>query len=597
MANFIVIVDPDRDRRARFVKTIEPLLTPLEGLVTNRCDSGDFCAIWAANPTAPISWDADEQGAAVVWGDAIAADSDRRTDAKHLRKFWHGGDRKNFPGFDGFYAAVTYQPDFGLTVGADILGLFPVYYWCARDIILVGSSPELFQYHPQFKPQFNPAGLIGLLLLRVLVNGQTLWSEVLRLGAGNLLAWQPGTPAREIEQYRIPCSKEHNIYSHLSFSQHLDLLEDAIDRAIARPTASGKKQGLLCSGGLDSRMLAGFLHRQGTSVVAFTLGRRNDLEMECATPVVRALGFEQHVTEIPMVEYPTYADLLVRWEHLAGGFGGATGLGWSARSYLQNTPPEMVMGFSLDAILSCPSSSSVSFAKTFGGTNTMGFSPAVLDKLLCRDVFGNLVADSLVRLEQTYNHYSDLPLRQAWCFKLYHSNRFVMGLTAWRISFGAWPILPVLDRQLLELTAVLPEATVGKRLAQKELVRTRFPQLAKLPLDRNGWNTEPLQPSPLRQKLAPLLLAQQKWRRLQQQFGYERRRYYRVLNLNNPGWQAVRRQAEPYRGKVSHLIDRTMLDKLLPSPNTCIPFQSDAIAEGSGMQTLLGFLLWSRNNL
>jgi asparagine synthase (glutamine-hydrolysing) len=165
------------------------------------------------------------------------------------------------------------------------------------------------------------------------------------------------------------------------------------------------------------------------------------------------------------------------------------------------------------------------------------------------------------------NDYSDLELRRAWGFKLYHSNRFVMGSGAWRISFAAWPILPVLDRKLLELVSILPETTMGKRFAQKELVRTRFPRLAELPLDRNGWNIEPLQPSPLRQKLAPLWIAQQKWRRLQQQFGYERRRYYRVLNLNNPGWQAVRRQAEPYRVKVSHLFQKTMLDELLPSPN------------------------------
>jgi asparagine synthase (glutamine-hydrolysing) len=130
-----------------------------------------------------------------------------------------------------------------------------------RDTILVGSSPELFQYHPQFKPQFNPAGLIGLLLLRVLVDGQTLWSEVRRLGAGNLLVWQPGSAPEEVEQYRIPCSQEHDSYSHLSFSQHLDLLEGVIDRAIARHTASSNQQGFLCSGGLDLRMLAGFLHR------------------------------------------------------------------------------------------------------------------------------------------------------------------------------------------------------------------------------------------------------------------------------------------------------------------------------------------------
>ena len=71
MANFIIVIDPDPQRRSHFIQTIQPLLPPVEDLITNSCTSDNFHAIWAAIPHAPISYVADEEGAAVILGDAI----------------------------------------------------------------------------------------------------------------------------------------------------------------------------------------------------------------------------------------------------------------------------------------------------------------------------------------------------------------------------------------------------------------------------------------------------------------------------------------------------------------------------------------------
>jgi hypothetical protein len=72
MANFFVVVDPDPGRRSQFVKKIEPLLPPVEALVTNSCSVGNFCAVWAASSTAPISHTVEQEDAAVIWGDTIS---------------------------------------------------------------------------------------------------------------------------------------------------------------------------------------------------------------------------------------------------------------------------------------------------------------------------------------------------------------------------------------------------------------------------------------------------------------------------------------------------------------------------------------------
>ena len=64
MANFVAFVGPDRDRRERFVRTVEPLLGVVEGLGTGRCGAGDFAVVWTASPRAPVNHVTDASGVA-----------------------------------------------------------------------------------------------------------------------------------------------------------------------------------------------------------------------------------------------------------------------------------------------------------------------------------------------------------------------------------------------------------------------------------------------------------------------------------------------------------------------------------------------------
>src|SRR5919202_695533 len=602
MANFILIIDRNPERRSHYIKTITPHLPLVEGLITNSCSSGDFDAIWAASPHAPISYLADEGGAAIAWGEAIAQSSSGRIDASTLRNLWKNSPNQVLPPFDGFHAVAVYHPHLGLSVAADLLGLFPIYYYTHNDVALVGSSPELFRHHPLFNPVFNPAGLVGILLTNGLFDGQTLWQGVRRLEAGHLLTWQPGNAPKEVRQYQIP--DDNGEYANLSFAQQLDILEQVLDRAIARHAPTDKRYSLFLSGGLDSRMLAGFLDRQGIDTMAFTIGRPTDLEMECASAVARTLSFEHHTAAIPFQQYPLYADLIVNWEHLANGCNGIMGLGWGVRSHLAALAPRTISRFLFDRVIGGKSNYSLSpqaltcddcFSQ---GINPWGFPPELLEKLLRREVFGDLVQQTRDRIRSVYESYSDVEFKRTWWFELFHRQRFLIGSVAgWQLCFGAWPVLPCLDWQLIETIAALSIETVANRRAQTQLVCDRFPQLARLPLDRNDFNTEPLQLTGRGQRLTRRLYKiQRQWRQWQQKLGYERRHYYRTFDLNNPGWRAVRQQAEPYRQNVQHLFHEDMLNELLPISEVGMRFRSDPIIESTKLKLLLGFLLWSRAN-
>jgi len=544
---------------------------------------------------------ANTNGAAVIWGEAIAQSTVERLDATRLRDVWTDSAAEYY--FDGFYAAVAYYPDLGLRVGADVLGFFPIYYYNSGDVALVGSSPELFRYHPCFKSAFNPTGLVGILLTNSIVNGQTLWQDVQRLEAGHLLIWQSQTAPKQVKQYRLGDLSSNYEYTKLSFDQHLDVLEQVIEQTLKRHAPTGTQHSLFLSGGLDSRTLAGFLHRQGVETVALTLGVAGDLEMSCANSVARTLGFAHYPITIPFEEYPAGADFIVKWEHLANGCNWVMNPGLHVP--LKQFAPRVILGYSIDLLIGVKgayqiSDPNLSFDAHFKrAINNWGFAPHVLNQLLRQDVFDDLVDSVLAQIEQLSQTYSDVEFKRAVCFEFYHRQRFHVGCSAWEISFGAWPVLPILDRQLLETIMALPIETLIKRRAQKQLVCTRFPKLAQLPLDQGSYyNTDPLKSSPIRQQLSLLFKMQKQWRKLQHQLGYERRYFQRIFDIDSPGWRMFRQQVEPYRSVVQPLFNQEIFNQMVPPPNVRVNrINKDSSAEISGIKTLLGFLLWSKNYL
>jgi hypothetical protein len=146
----------------------------MDGLVTGRCQGNHFAALWAASPHAPVSHVADAAGAALVWGDAIPGPGAGRLDAASLRKIWGEGKVAVPATFDGLHLALVHGPGNRLAVGADLLGIMPVYYCSQGGALLVGSSPALLRHHQACDTSFNPAGLVGMLLMMRLVGGGTL---------------------------------------------------------------------------------------------------------------------------------------------------------------------------------------------------------------------------------------------------------------------------------------------------------------------------------------------------------------------------------------------------------------------------------------
>src|SRR3546814_12797315 len=75
---------------------------------------------------------------------------------------------------------------------------------------------------------------------------------------------------------------------------------------------------------------------------------------------------------------------------------------------------------------------------------------------------------------------------------MHHRHRLVIGNPPGVLSFGAWPIMPAIDKRVLKVVGGLPAGVLTERRAQDDMIRSNFPALAELQLDRNDRDTTPL---------------------------------------------------------------------------------------------------------
>jgi asparagine synthase (glutamine-hydrolysing) len=597
MTNFLMVADPDPGRRALFCRTAKPRLALLEGLVLDECGVGDFTAMWASGPRAPVSRWSDGASAAIVWGRALADDDGRLVQAAELPAMWTDVARAVPPAFDGYYVAVSYDPHRGMTVGADILGMYPVFWWSDGTVHLVGSSPELFKHHPRFRWNLDLAGMAGILLTTHSVGGRTLMDSVRRLGPGHLLVAAPTSLPREVRQYELPVSTD---YFDLPYSGAVELLHDTLHAAVARHVPAGVESTLALSGGRDSRLLAGLMEQTGRPFDALTLGNEDDFEMRCATSVARALSVDHHKAPVPLED--KNVDLHVKWLHCSSGFSAVSY--WHCDEILRPLSAFLVNGYAMDATVGGSQitwaydheTKDLSFPTFLARANTHAVSAIQLRQLLKHDIWRGIQDEVVEHLRNTYKSYSPYESQRASCFALHHRQRFHMGNPPWLLSFGSWPILPAVDKRLLKVAGGLPAAAFAERRAQDDIIRAKFPILAELPLDRNSPDTSPLNPRIRHLLMRAVMSRVEPLKRRLPQRERERRYYVRLYDFNGPMWKAARQRAEPYRKKLWTLFDKDALDDALPPPNADVRTKN-SIVDTHGMKILVGLCLWSAENL
>ena len=600
MAHFALTIDSDPTRRQEFIARASASLKSLPGLDVAQAEVGELAIVWAQGPTAPHSRHLGKTAFGLLLGYAIG-DAGQWLDAGTVLKRWSNPSSQN-EAFDGYHAAVAYSQSEGLALGVDVLGLFPMYYAAGGGVLIAGTSAELFAAHPRFETKLDLQGLVEIFLTNGLLDGRTLFRGARRLGCGCQLRWNAAQGAREIETFRLAPRGENHRPSAGEIRERADA---GLVRAIRRHRPANAASALMLSGGLDSRLMAGYLRSEGITDAAVCLGRPADLEVEVGTRVAAACGLKVHreAREPDAGRFLDSARRAARWEHLAGGFSDLESEG-SAET-VGRAAPMFWSGFALEDVLSAdtswfgnnPGSGGCSFELFFGRLNGWGLPPEDLKSLLRAAEAGELIQEQIRRFRRGYERADETPPQRAFRMKLATRVRFHVGVILHRMSFKSWPLLPVLDRCLLNVMFNAPIEMLLARRLEKDLLLHRFPRLAGIPREHNTFWLEPLRSHgpwgmALFQRTAARLEKKARrwyWQRWKKD---EPRRYYRLYDFSGPLWRAVRAEAEAYRDRLDEWLDRKMVNDLLPPADVELkldnPFSGAAVH-----RLLLGLLLWS----
>jgi asparagine synthase (glutamine-hydrolysing) len=594
VANFIALIDPDAERRGRFANAVAGHLALHDGLVTGSCDAAHIAVRWAAASTAPVSSYSDENGAGVLFGQAIDAASEP-IDARTLASRWkRRGDEPPFA-HDGFHAGLVYDAGGHTIVAADLLGFFPVYYAHVGPVLIVGSSAELFRHHPLFNIEVDPQGLVTLLMTGAPLDGRSLLRGVRRLEQSHALVFRPSEGrCHEVRQFTL---SEPTTDAAASFDEATDELDAAVSESLRRQVRRNVRHVLLLSGGRDSRFLGGYLREQGHDVVALTLAERDDYETTCARAVSRALRLPWHRSGFDQSLFEQTARRQARWEHLGGGFNIV--LVPVAPDYLRRLGDRVVTGLLLDVTLSGRPTwpRPAAFEKLLSGSTGRNIPPDVLTGLLAPGLSA-LPGAIVERMRVLHRDASEIGSLRTWRYQLAHSDSYSVGTYAWRLSFGAWPVVPVLSRAYLTTCTSLPPVVLSGRRAQDALLRRRFPDLARIPhVESNAGIAPPLAPSAGYRLRAMLRSGGGLWPRPDRVHADSRYHLnYRMYDFNSSAWRAVRRDAEVGRSRLAPYFDMDALERYLPAPDVVVP-TSDPFTEMRGRMMLVGLMLWANGHL
>lgn len=593
MANFLAVSDPIEERRARTMARAREVASPVDGLAHGDMEHGIVSVTWACGITAPVSVHASGSeggtGACLVIGDALPRGESARVTARTLLTRLH--DHGSAPDLDGYHVVVAPLSDGTLRIGADVLGVFPV-YWArpAPEVLLVSSSPELMRAHPLFRAEVDSRALAGILLTHGLVANAPLVAGTRRLPAGHWLLAPPSAEPREVPHHVLRTRAPEWDRDPTGLAR---ALEERLAGAVERHSAAWDEGGVLLSGGLDSRLLAGLLTRVGRRWPALTLGRRGQHEFACAAKVARELDLRHRLIPTDPTAFARAADRKARWEQLSNGFSS---LGTWALTERGDLPPAVLSGYLVDAAIGFshtdwardPASGRLSDERYLASVCRWGFSEHDLDAMATPSFHGIGVAPTVARLRSEYVPDAPQPEQRYWMADILHRQRYHVGGSLWPLSFVSWPIVPVLDHDLLDFMGGLPADLAADRQLQVRMLKQSFERLSRLPVDRVT-DVLPLEPTARDFRRSHRRRAV---RNVVERLGFggERAYYRSVYDLDGPVWTNIRDRAESGRPSLEPWLDPGATETALPRPGRRLG-RGDPIVDGGGPRMLLGAML------
>jgi len=171
-------------------------------------------------------------------------------------------------------------------LATDRMGWRRLYYYQDEKVIAFAPEIKAFKALDSFSPDLDPVGLADFVNYSFIIGNRTLYKDCHLVG-----------PATVITIDRRELQPTHE-YWHMTFNPlpDQDLLEvtrqfyDLSYDALLRQLGDHKDFVMALSGGMDSRLLAHYLHRSGVNANYYTHGHRKALDARLALQTAKQIG-------------------------------------------------------------------------------------------------------------------------------------------------------------------------------------------------------------------------------------------------------------------------------------------------------------------
>jgi asparagine synthase (glutamine-hydrolysing) len=391
-----------------------------------------------------------------------------------------------------FSAAVWHRRERRLALFNDRLGLHPLYYVQVNGSLLFGSGVRALLAEPAVSRAVDLVALNEFLLHDHVLDDRTFLESVRLLPQASVLTFGDGALA--IRPYwRLQYPERYKPHDDEAY---VEQLEHHLRQAVRRQRPDGRPAAMLLSGGLDSRLLLGFLREEGPPVQTFTFGTPGCDDAHVAAEVARACGTAHRFFELKPDWLVGMADAAVR---ATDGLGNIVNLHAMANVETQSRHASVLYkGFLGDALLGWPLRRQMwgdyadsdryevhRAAYRFHGTLIYEREE---EAKLFTDTFVARVGDGVTRafregMDRSGSHqignqrlYFDLTQRVP--------RMTLNGVEVARTH--AVVRLPFGDNDLLDFALTVPPGLLFERYLPKAVLTTRFPVLAGIPIAGTG---------------------------------------------------------------------------------------------------------------
>jgi asparagine synthetase B (glutamine-hydrolysing) len=421
-----------------------------------------------------------------LWIDRKGSDGALPTPARACLELYlqHGDDFVML--LNGQFNILIYDQT-GVKIFNDRLAYRPLHYSCVDGLASFAIEKKALFSVSRRTPSFDALGTLEFLTFGHCLADRTIFSGVKVMPQGSVLEIRDGD-ARVRPYWRLSYAKRP---ARTPLAQAAIELGVRLCKATERRAPNGRAYGILLSGGLDSRAVAGSLARIGHHVTSFTFGSDQSPDLKYGREIAHELNFEHErlcydrvsLTELlPQVVWrtegsvPFNVPLSIAHHRVIrkgadvvfnGHFGDAlTGGHLLPGHFLSRNPVQLA-----EHILAKRSIVPLPTLRTLCRPSFL------LDTYseMVRDLNGSVVALDEERLPLAYNIW-DMTVRQPrFTFSSPAVDRYVVE-----------QVTPFTDNEVVEWMLGLPRRHLVGQAAYKRMIVNSFPEISRVPWARTG---------------------------------------------------------------------------------------------------------------